>query len=105
MHTFAMGSAKGTAVWYRHNQLCYWMNSVKVKVAVPRFVYVSVNIVFYDYTMRVECFLLASLYLVALLNSEQCSQFERFHLRHVQIVNKHPVSKQNLLTIMLRLKS
>ena len=33
--------------------------------------------------------------LVTLLSLEQCSQSERFHLRHIQMVNKHPVIKQN----------
>ena len=45
----------------------------------------------YDNNTHVECLLSANLYLVSLLSSEQCSQFGIFR---VQMVNKHPVSKQ-----------
>ena len=38
--------------------------------------------------MNVGGLLPANLCLVILLNSEQCSQFERFRLQHIQMVNK-----------------
>ena len=38
--------------------------------------------------MHVEGLLLANLCLVTLISSDQCSQFERFRLQHIQIVNK-----------------
>ena len=38
--------------------------------------------------MHVEGLPPASSCLVTLLSLEQCSQFERFHLQHVQMVNK-----------------
>ena len=38
--------------------------------------------------MHVDCLLAAKLCLVTLLNLEQCSQFQRFRLQHVQMVNK-----------------
>ena len=41
----------------------------------------------YYYNMLVEGLLPANLCLVILLSLEQCSQFERFCLQHVQIVN------------------
>ena len=47
--------------------------------------------------MYVEGFLPASLCLVTLFNSEPCSQFERFHLQHVQMVNKTSSFKTKLL--------
>ena len=50
--------------------------------------FVSFYITFYDYHMHVEGLLHANLCLVTVLSSEQCLQFERFRLRHVQIVNK-----------------
>ena len=50
-----------------------------------------------DYNMYVEGFLPASLCLVTLFNSEPCSQFERFHLQHVQMVNKTSSFKTKLL--------
>ena len=56
----------------------------------------------YDYNKHVEGLLPASLCLATLLSSEHCSQFERFHLQHFQMVKKHPVSKQNRLAIILR---
>ena len=47
-------------------------------------------------TNAVEGLVPANLCLVTLLlSSEQCSQFERFRLQHVQMVNKTSVSKQN----------
>ena len=46
----------------------------------------------YDYNMHVEGLMSANLYLVSLLSSDQCSQFGKYR---VQMVNKHPVSKQN----------
>jgi len=42
----------------------------------------------YDDSTNVEGLLSASLCLVNLLSSEQCSQFDRFRLQHVKIVNK-----------------
>jgi len=42
----------------------------------------------YNYNMHVEVLPPANLYLVTLLSLEQCSQLERFHQQHVQIVNK-----------------
>ena len=38
--------------------------------------------------MRVEGLLAANLCLVTILSSEQCTQFERFRLELVQMVNK-----------------
>ena len=42
----------------------------------------------YDYNMQVEYLVPANLCLVTLVNLDQCSQFERFHLQHVEMVNK-----------------
>jgi len=49
----------------------------------------------YDYNVHVEGLPSANLHIVTLISSEQCSQFERFRLQHVQIVNKTSSSKQN----------
>ena len=45
----------------------------------------------YDHNMHVVGLLSPKLCLVTLLSSEQCSQFERFRLQHVQKVKKHPL--------------
>ena len=41
--------------------------------------------------MHIKGSLPAILCLVTLLSSEQCLQFERFRLQHVQMVTKYPV--------------
>ena len=41
-----------------------------------------------DYNVHVEGLLPANLCLVTLLSLEQCSVFQKFHLQHVQMVNK-----------------
>ena len=51
----------------------------------------------YDYHMHVEGLLPANLCLITLLSSEQCSQFERFCLQHVQMVNKTSRFKTKLI--------
>ena len=38
--------------------------------------------------MHIEGFLPVNLCLVTLLSSEQCSQFKKFQLQHVQMINK-----------------
>ena len=43
--------------------------------------------------MQFEALLRVNLCLIALLSSEQCSQFERFRMQHVQMVNKMPCFK------------
>ena len=47
--------------------------------------------------MHVEGLLPASLCLVTLLISQQCSQFERFHLQPAQMVNKTSSFKTELI--------
>ena len=47
--------------------------------------------------MHVEGLLPANLCLVSLLSSEQCSQFERFCLQPVQMVNKTSSFKTKLI--------
>ena len=51
--------------------------------------------------MYVEGLLPSNLCLVTLLNSEQCLQFERFRLQHIQMVDKTSIFKTKL-AIMLR---
>ena len=46
--------------------------------------------------MHIERLLPAKMCLVTLLSSEQCLQFERFHLQHVQMVNKTSSFKTKL---------
>ena len=53
---------------------------------------------FYDLTTYAECLLPAKLCLVTLLTSEQCLQFERFHLQLIQM--GHKTSSLNGLAIM-----
>ena len=48
--------------------------------------------------MHVESLQPANLCLVTLLSSEQCSQFERVRLQHVQMVNKTSSFKTRLMT-------
>ena len=47
--------------------------------------------------MHVEGLMPASLCLVILISSEQCSQFERFRLQHVQMVNKASSLKTEMI--------
>ena len=47
--------------------------------------------------MHVEGLLPANSYLVILLSSEQCSQFERFCLQHIQMVTKTSKFKTKLI--------
>ena len=56
----------------------------------------------YDYNMLVGGLRVVNLCFVTLLSSERCSQFDRFHLQHVQIVNK-PTFKKKCLAIMPRI--
>ena len=51
----------------------------------------------YDYYMHVKCLLAINFCLVTLLSSEQCSQFERFRLQHVQMINKTSSFKVKLI--------
>ena len=53
------------------------------------------------FTFNVDDLLTANLCVVTLLNSKQCSQFERFRVQHGKMVNK--TSSFNIkLTVMLR---
>ena len=54
----------------------------------PRFNLVHLTLHPYDYNTHVEGLLPSKLGLVTLFSSEQCLQFERFCLQHIQIVNK-----------------
>ena len=57
----------------------------------------SFNILrYYDYSVHGENVLATHLCLVTLLNSEQCSQFERFCLHHAQMINKHSQYKNKI---------
>jgi len=47
--------------------------------------------------MHAEGLLPASLCSVSLLSSEQCLQFERFHLQHAQVVNQTFSFKRELI--------
>ena len=68
---------------------------LKARMIAPRFYILHLILSTYDYNIHVECLLPANLCFVTLLNSGQCSQFERFRLHHVQMANKTSVSKQN----------
>ena len=51
----------------------------------------------YDYNMHVEGLLRANCFLSYFIKLEKSSQFERFHLQHVQMVNKISSFKTTLI--------
>ena len=51
----------------------------------------------YDCNMHVEGLLPANVCLVTSLTSEQCLQFERFRMQHIQVVNKRSNFKTKLI--------
>ena len=69
---------------------------LKDEVPAPRFYFVHFTLHTYDYKIHVEGLLPANLCLVTLLSLEQCSQSERFRLKHVQMVNKPSSFKTKL---------
>jgi len=70
-----------------------WM-LLKESVPAPRVYLFHLMLHSYDYNIHVEILLTLSLCLFSLLSSEQCSQFERFHLQHVEMVNKTNIIRQ-----------
>ena len=72
-------------------------DSLQVKMTLPAAVLILFHLMLRSDDYRhVKGLLPAQMCSVTLVSSEQCLLVERFHLHHVQIVNKtYPVSKQN----------
>ena len=65
------------------------------KASVRRFYFFHLVLRSHDNNMHVEGLPPTNLCLVTLLRSEQCLQFERSYLQHIQMVNKTSSFKQN----------
>ena len=74
------------------NNACFFkvFYHVMEKPASPDILYLYLFLIlhYYNYNMHVEALLPENMCLDTLSNSEQCSQFERFHLEHGKMVNK-----------------
>ena len=62
----------------------YYYYYIKTRVPAPRFLFLHILSSDEYNNMHVDDLLPANLCSVTLSDPEQCSQFERFHLRHVQ---------------------
>ena len=72
-------------------------NKITVMEPDPRFYFLNLILRFYDYITHVGGLLSPSFWLITLLSSAQCSQFERFHVLPIQMVNKTSSFKTKLI--------